>query len=808
MARRGLPAAFATITKIIPPGLRRAALDPDDREHQRKVVFGDYYAALAGVGMAGSMRARPWPIERAVYEGYSRIIWVGKSVDTIAGQASRLKFVLKQDEDEVDDHPLLNLLNTRANPLETGRQFRSRLGKQILLSKTGACVEVTKARNGTPLRMDLLPPGRTFPVPGTAVDPDDPSGGIKLIDHWETVRADGTRAFIDAENVLWFREPHPTDPYSGVTPLESAGMSVELDFFARLYNTTFMKNDARPGGIVGVDGEMDDEDIEALERKFGSGPAEAGKLTVIAGKVSYVDSVARPRDAQHGETSDRAKVEILDAFGVPESMFGNTSGRTYDNAGQEGYNFWLITMEPFLDLQVTGFDELSEPELEGFFDVSHVPALAAAEAAKREEARSEFAAGLISIDQYLEATGKDPHDLPATRALIIAGGTTMVPTSLADIKALGGPLVPLGQAAAPPGGQQEPGTPAQPAVNGSTAHPLPGHHDTGPAAAESGDKPGDTTKPDNGSSGSPGSDAPATKAVTPPRPRQLPAPVRDRPQLPAPVRQRPARAISGIQVKAAPRSSQTAPSDNGDSDSRDDTDPDRDAADQQAEQLETELGAALAALAATWAASRLMPDAARWAGDARAVAGPLIAAAAWTAASRAQRATGYQPSPAGPSGDDTVSGTSPAAASARASSSTVTEMVAEAAAALAAHLSEAVASGEAVGIARKTAVWARGVTVNAATAVINLAADAAASIACAILGRPLTRVWRTRRDERVRDTHVKAEGQRQKPGEPFRVGDALLMYPGDPTGPPEEVRNCRCRLSHRLSRAPLFGQEA
>lgn len=804
-----ITSGFATITKIIPAGMRRASRDLQDAAYERKVVLGDYYGALASAGVWSPSRSRPWPVERAVFEGYERIVWVYKSVETIAGQASGLQFRLKQGKDVLDDHPLYWVLNKHANEMETGPQFRSRLGKQLLLSKRGAFVQVTKARNGTVLRLDLLPPGRTRPVPGSAMSTAaDGTPQFHLIDHYEIVRADGTRNDIPADQVIWFREPHPIDPYSGVTPLEAAGMSVELDYFSRLYNTTFMKNDARPGGIIGVGGDMSEPDMIKLEDKFSRGPAEAGKLTVIAGDVSYVDTVTRPRDAQHGETADRAKIETLDAFGVPESMMGNASGKTFDNAGQEGYNFWTITMGPQLNLQVTGFDTLSEPELEGFFDVSHVPALAAAEAAKREEARAEVQAGLISIDDYREATGKDPYGMPATRALVIGNGTTLVPTSAEDQKALGGPLVALGQAPAQgaPGGPAGGGQPA--AIGASPSHPAPGHNDTGPAAVG----PGQPAGPAANRAAPAGT--PAAKAIRAPEPRPAgPAgqgaetwgreverygtsDARPAIAASAPARPPARRVVTGCQVKAAPRQPATPPDGSG-GDRQDDEDSDRDIADQQAGKLEAGLTAALTAVAAAWAASRVAPDPVKWAADAQAAAAPLLAAAAWEAARRAARAAGGTPA------DDTgPDARTPEGAAARTAAANAGMMIGTAASGLATRLATASAAGETVDVARQAATWATGIAVQAATMLVNSAADLAASIAAAIAGRLLVRVWRTRRDTRVRDTHRDAQGQRQRPGQPFAVGDALLMYPGDPAGPPEEVYGCRCRLTHRLGRVP------
>lgn len=54
--------------------------------------------------------------------------------------------------------------------------------------------------------------------------------------------------------------------------------------------------------------------------------------------------------------------------------------------------------------------------------------------------------------------------------------------------------------------------------------------------------------------------------------------------------------------------------------------------------------------------------------------------------------------------------------------------------------------------------------------------------------------WVTVHDNRVRPTHVAADGQVQDLGTPFHIGDAHLLYPGDPAGPLKETANCRCIL--------------
>lgn len=59
-------------------------------------------------------------------------------------------------------------------------------------------------------------------------------------------------------------------------------------------------------------------------------------------------------------------------------------------------------------------------------------------------------------------------------------------------------------------------------------------------------------------------------------------------------------------------------------------------------------------------------------------------------------------------------------------------------------------------------------------------------------------MWLATDDLRTRPSHREADGQRVPLGTPFTVGGHSLAFPGDPTGPPSEVIQCRC--THLLVR--------
>lgn len=60
------------------------------------------------------------------------------------------------------------------------------------------------------------------------------------------------------------------------------------------------------------------------------------------------------------------------------------------------------------------------------------------------------------------------------------------------------------------------------------------------------------------------------------------------------------------------------------------------------------------------------------------------------------------------------------------------------------------------------------------------------------------KVWTAGMDLRVRESHAEADGQKVGLDEKFEVGGHMLSFPGDPSGPPEEVINCRCIMTYEV----------
>lgn len=122
------------------------------------------------------------------------------------------------------------------------------------------------------------------------------------------------------------------------------------------------------------------------------------------------------------------------------------------------------------------------------------------------------------------------------------------------------------------------------------------------------------------------------------------------------------------------------------------------------------------------------------------------------------------------------------------------------------QLLEGFAEGESIEELRDRLVNVAGLTENRATVVARtevISASNAGSLAMVQYADFTgTKTWLATDDTRTRPTHILAEGQTVELEEPFSVGKSSLQFPGDPSGLPEEVIQCRCTLLYTLDDDP------
>lgn len=401
-----------------------------------------------------------WDIERAYREGLQKVTWVSRCIDAIAGNQARLPAVLRKDNNPdgeivVKKNEILDILNTKSNEGENSFIFRYRLSSQLLMSSRGVFIEKIRGRSGKIVALNLLPPQHTSPIPHPKT----------FVSGYEVLMPTGEKVVIPKDDVVWIRRPHPLDPYLSMTPMESAGIAIEIENLSKVYNRNFLLNDGRPGGLLVLRSEIDDDDKDELRSRFRGNINRTGSISVISSDdgAEYIDTSASPRDASYVEMRQLTKEEILAAFGVPESVIGNAAGRTFNNAAEELRVFWIETMMPHLEQIGRALDELDDKYYIDF-DTSQIPILIISKQERERYSMEEFQQGLISMNEYRKFTGRKTVESELADSLLIS--PNLAPVANTEKPFDTGQVQPVDMGAAPPPGaegappEQQPG--AQP----------------------------------------------------------------------------------------------------------------------------------------------------------------------------------------------------------------------------------------------------------------------------------------------------------------------------------------------------------
>jgi HK97 family phage portal protein len=223
---------------------------------------------------------------------------------------------------------------------------------------------------------------------------------------------------IFSDEIIHFREWNPWNPLRGVNPLVSLSLELEQDYFANKANSTLLKNNAIPQGLLKTDQTLRPEEADAIERRWESkyGQVRAGRKIAVLGKGTSFEALSfNPDVVKLFELKRWNLYTILAKFGIPPRV-ANISDRSTALSGKDTKEqhsaFWQYTLIPIL----RQFEQILESQLfmrfglkeTGRFDLWDIPELQENEDAQSKRDIAEINAGLKTINDVLLERGKEP----------------------------------------------------------------------------------------------------------------------------------------------------------------------------------------------------------------------------------------------------------------------------------------------------------------------------------------------------------------------------------------------------------------
>ena len=229
---------------------------------------------------------------------------------------------------------------------------------------------------------------------------------------WRVTRGGIQKHFLEDE--IWFsRLLDPLKDWEGWGPLQATRDNIDNRNSISRLNKNVLDNNAAPFGILklkqptdGIPLQMGQEQIDEIGRKINS------KMERGAGKTVVLDwDFAFERIGQTGREMDFTKTDELSArktamtFGFPPVLLGFAAGTTFANFREAKEYLMLNTVLPHLEMVLCdvsmelGLDEPVQP------DKKSIAALADLTMRKRESARKDKEAGIISVEEAREEGG-------------------------------------------------------------------------------------------------------------------------------------------------------------------------------------------------------------------------------------------------------------------------------------------------------------------------------------------------------------------------------------------------------------------
>lgn len=345
-----------------------------------------------------------------VKEGYMKNAVAFRAVRMICEAASGLRLVVKEDGREVDEHPLLALLE-RPAPGENTASFLEAIFGYLVLSGN-AYVEAVALEDDV-RELHVLRPDRVKVVPGA-------KGWVEAYDYTvggRTMRipAQGNGQVVP---LLHMKQFHPLHDYYGFAALEAAQGPLDIHNAAGQWSKALLDNAACPSGALVYGGgdtvHLSDDQFQRLKEELADsyqGARNAGRPLLLEGGLDWKPMALSPRDMDFIAAKNQAAREVALALGVPPLLLGLPGDNTYANYQEANRAFWRQTVLPLARRVHTALAQWLSPSWERPVtleaDMDAVEALSAERSALWQRVTQ---ADFLSSDEKREAVGYGPRE--------------------------------------------------------------------------------------------------------------------------------------------------------------------------------------------------------------------------------------------------------------------------------------------------------------------------------------------------------------------------------------------------------------
>jgi len=351
-------------------------------------------------------------IEPKIGDAFLINAWVNIAVNILIRNVARADFVIERSGVELKSGPLYELFH-KPNEYVSRYDLWKETAAWWLLEGEAFWWFGPEYAGGLPKQLHILNP-RKLQLEGEGLDL---GGEFKNKKRRWFYHAGTELVPIFSDELIHFRDWNPWNPLRGVNPLVSLSLELEQDYYANKANSTLLKNNAIPQGLLKTDQTLRPEEADAIERRWESkyGQVKAGRKIAVLGKGTSFEALSFNPDVVKLFDLKRWNLyTILAKFGIPPRV-ANISDRSTALSGKDTKEqhsaFWQYTLIPLL----RQFEQILESQFfmrfglkeTGRFDLWDIPELQGNEDAQSKRDIAEINAGIKTINDVLKERGKD-----------------------------------------------------------------------------------------------------------------------------------------------------------------------------------------------------------------------------------------------------------------------------------------------------------------------------------------------------------------------------------------------------------------